>query len=219
MNESIGAKLRQAREQRHLTIQQVSDTTKVRPHYLQALENDDLSAVSSAAQARGFLRIYADFLGLNTEDLMLVKRSDESVPATQIPGSLPGHSSAAGQETKLKNKTERPGILAKFFYRFTHRPEGKTVTEHTTETVALVENQVTPEPIPFVPARVTEELPATPVSPVEEAVVELKAVQTHSTPSFESTPTVKVLKKTGARSRRSSTGIDKKNVVKKKGNV
>src|SRR5512146_1242449 len=70
MSDSIGARLRQARELRRLTLQQVSDTTKVRTHYLQALENDDHSAIPSAAQARGFLRIYAAFLELDLVDLV-----------------------------------------------------------------------------------------------------------------------------------------------------
>src|SRR5512143_3774934 len=70
MTDSIGARLRQARELRNLTLQQGSETTKVRSHYLQALESDDFSAIPSAAQARGFLRIYAEFLGLDLSGLM-----------------------------------------------------------------------------------------------------------------------------------------------------
>jgi cytoskeletal protein RodZ len=70
MSDTIGARLRQARELRKLTLLQVSETTKLRIHYLQALESDDYSAIPSAAQARGFLRIYAEFLGLGLTDLM-----------------------------------------------------------------------------------------------------------------------------------------------------
>jgi len=70
MTDSIGARLRQARELRKLTIPQVSETTKLRTHYLQALENDDYTAIPSAAQARGFLRIYAQFLELELADLL-----------------------------------------------------------------------------------------------------------------------------------------------------
>jgi cytoskeletal protein RodZ len=64
MAETIGQQLRQARQRRNLTLEQVAHATHVRVHYLQALESDDLAAVPSAAQARGFLRIYAGYLGL-----------------------------------------------------------------------------------------------------------------------------------------------------------
>ncbi len=70
MTDSTGSRLRQARELRRLTLQQVSETTKVRAHYLQALESDDYSAIPSAAQARGFLRIYAEFLELDPSSLL-----------------------------------------------------------------------------------------------------------------------------------------------------
>src|SRR5512143_676358 len=70
MEVSIGARLKQAREQRRLTIAEVSEATRVRVHYLQALENDDFTSMPSTAQARGFLRIYAAFLGLDLASLV-----------------------------------------------------------------------------------------------------------------------------------------------------
>jgi cytoskeleton protein RodZ len=70
MSETVGAALKAAREQRRLTLAQVSESTKIRIHYLQALENDDISAMPSEAQARGFLRLYASFLGLDLERLI-----------------------------------------------------------------------------------------------------------------------------------------------------
>ena len=66
---TIGEQLRQARESRKLTIKQVTQATRLRAHYLQAMEDDDFSAMPSAAQARGFLRLYADFLGLDIDAL------------------------------------------------------------------------------------------------------------------------------------------------------
>ena len=97
MNESIGARLREAREKRQLSLQQVSDTTKVRTHYLQALENDDLSAIPSVAQARGFLRIYTEFLGLQVANLVPPPATAPAAPAHVEPqvGPEPGTSPAA----------------------------------------------------------------------------------------------------------------------------
>jgi transcriptional regulator with XRE-family HTH domain len=218
MNESIGTKLRQARELRRLTLQQVSETTKVRPHYLQALENDDLSAISSAAQARGFLRIYADFLGLNVENLLLVKSPVETSPAPQPSISSPDHLLASSQGAASNNMPKRPGLLANLLNRFMRRKETEIVTVQTTAAESAVEIPVPSEPIPYVPARATEVLPAVPDSPVEEPLLELKAVETQPTPAIESTPTVRVPKKIGSRLRKSSTPIDKQSIVKKKEN-
>jgi cytoskeleton protein RodZ len=64
-----GEKLRAAREARKISIEQVVKVTRIRSYYIEAMETDDFSAMPSAVQARGFLRAYADFLGLNFETL------------------------------------------------------------------------------------------------------------------------------------------------------
>ncbi len=108
MNDSIGAKLREAREKRQLTLQQASDTTKVRIHYLQALENDDVSAMPSAAQARGFLRIYAEFLGLEVADLVPTPS-----PVAPVPTPAPSTEAIppAPATAPTQSQASRPGLL------------------------------------------------------------------------------------------------------------
>ncbi len=91
MSDSVGARLRQARELRHLTLEQVSEATKLRTHYLQALESDDYSAISSAAQGRGFLRIYAEFLGLDLS---------EKIAAVKPPAAPTGPEAAVAASAK-----------------------------------------------------------------------------------------------------------------------
>jgi cytoskeleton protein RodZ len=70
MTETIGQQLRQARKSRLLTLEEVSQTTHMRIRYLQALEADDIDSIPSIAQARGFLRSYANFLGLEADSLL-----------------------------------------------------------------------------------------------------------------------------------------------------
>ncbi len=67
---TIGQALRATREERGLTLEQASAVTRVRPLYLQALENDEMDLLPSAVQARGYLRLYADFLGLPVQPLL-----------------------------------------------------------------------------------------------------------------------------------------------------
>jgi cytoskeleton protein RodZ len=67
MYADIGQELRQARQSKALSIEQASRSTRIRVHYLRAIERGDLDALPSMAQARGFLRLYADYLGLDVE--------------------------------------------------------------------------------------------------------------------------------------------------------
>jgi len=216
MNESIGAKLKQARELRRLTLQQVSETTKVRPHYLQALENDDLSAIASVAQARGFLRIYAEFLGLTPADLVPAASPAEVVPSTQQSVSTPVKLNTDLQEVASFDKPARPGLLTNLFNRFKRPVDDKeAASAQTMEAASSEEGPKAPQKDSFVPARVTEVLPEIPVPLAETKPVEIK-VETDQYPVEEVTTKSKTAKKTPAKSRKASVRLDENIEVKKK---
>ena len=75
--QTIGQTLKAAREQKQLTLEKVFEATRIRTIYLQALEADDLSAMPSPVQARGYLRNYAEYLGLNIDQLLEDLRASE----------------------------------------------------------------------------------------------------------------------------------------------
>jgi cytoskeletal protein RodZ len=68
--ESIGEKLRLAREQHTYTLDQVARDTNVARRFLQALEDEDFSAFPGETYAMGFLRTYAEYLGLDADELI-----------------------------------------------------------------------------------------------------------------------------------------------------
>jgi cytoskeletal protein RodZ len=61
----IGNSLREARERQGRTFLDLERTTQIRSRYLKALENEDFSAMPALSYTRGFLRVYADELGLD----------------------------------------------------------------------------------------------------------------------------------------------------------
>lgn len=67
---SPGEQLRTAREDRGLTLDDVHAATHIRTEYLTALEQDDFAALPGEAVARGFLRNYARYLGLDPKPLL-----------------------------------------------------------------------------------------------------------------------------------------------------
>jgi cytoskeletal protein RodZ len=67
---SIGIKLRQARETQAISLDQAAQATHIRLHYLEALEADRFELLPSAAQVRGFLRVYGEYLKLNPAELL-----------------------------------------------------------------------------------------------------------------------------------------------------
>ena len=61
----LGSSLRDARERKRLTFADMEQATKVRAKYLRALEEDDFATLPGATYAKGFLRVYAEALGLD----------------------------------------------------------------------------------------------------------------------------------------------------------
>lgn len=70
MTDTIGRRLKKAREYRNLTLEKAAEATRIRQTYLQALEADDFSAMPSPVQARGFLRNYAQYLDLDLDKIV-----------------------------------------------------------------------------------------------------------------------------------------------------
>ena len=70
MSIEAGNLLREAREQKGVSIKEASDTLHIRIPYLQALENGRAEIIPSTVQARGFLRIYAEYLNLSAADII-----------------------------------------------------------------------------------------------------------------------------------------------------
>jgi cytoskeleton protein RodZ len=65
----IGTLLRSKRREKGLSLQDVEQATKIRARYLDGLEREDYSALPAAVYIHGFLKTYANFLGLDGERL------------------------------------------------------------------------------------------------------------------------------------------------------
>ena len=69
--ESPGKYLKAERESRNLSLQEVSESTKIKELLLRALEEDRYDLISSPVYVKGFLDAYARYLGLDTNNIIL----------------------------------------------------------------------------------------------------------------------------------------------------
>ena len=63
----IGNSLREARERQGLGYPEIELATKIRAKYIRALEEEDFTSIPGDAYIRGFLRTYAEYLGLDSD--------------------------------------------------------------------------------------------------------------------------------------------------------
>jgi cytoskeleton protein RodZ len=132
MNKQIGRQLREAREAKSLTLNQVSRDIRIRTRYLHALESGNLGELPSAVHVRGFLRSYADFLGLNAEELLdALRQQGESTPSeqssTQAQGESPPQSPSKQAEaifneigSTIRYRRENLGLSLDDIEQYTH---------------------------------------------------------------------------------------------------
>ncbi len=73
----FGEKLRLAREARGVTLEAVSDGTRIALRHLEALERSDLGALPPGPFGKGYVRAYAKFLGVDPEPILEVYRLRE----------------------------------------------------------------------------------------------------------------------------------------------
>ena len=75
-----------ARRARAITLEDVERDTHVSRRYLAALENEDFTIFPAPVYARGFLRTYSRYLGLNPDELIRIfPNGDLTVDITPLP--------------------------------------------------------------------------------------------------------------------------------------
>ncbi|TAK95502.1 helix-turn-helix domain-containing protein [Patescibacteria group bacterium] len=67
---TLGEKLRKLRSERRISLAEVSRVTKIQVKYLEHLENGDFNKLPADVYIKGFLRSYANFLGVSEELLV-----------------------------------------------------------------------------------------------------------------------------------------------------
>jgi cytoskeleton protein RodZ len=94
--ESIGERLKAARESRGVTHDQIARETNIAKRYLVALEEEDFESFPGDTYLLGFLRNYAEYLGLRGDELASAYRNmriqEQPVPVEELisrRGSLP----------------------------------------------------------------------------------------------------------------------------------
>ena len=73
--ESYGEILKNKRLEKGLEFEQISSETVIAVNYLKALEEEDDSVFPGEPYLVGFLKIYSDYLGLETEKLLQLYHS------------------------------------------------------------------------------------------------------------------------------------------------
>ena len=67
---SFGEELRREREIRGISLKEIADSTKISKRFLEAIERNDHKTLPAPVFTRGFVREYARYLGLSSEEMV-----------------------------------------------------------------------------------------------------------------------------------------------------
>lgn len=74
---SFGETLRRERELRQISLREISEATKINLRYLDALERDDFRHLPGGVFNKGFVRAYAQFIGIDPESMVMAYLDEE----------------------------------------------------------------------------------------------------------------------------------------------
>ncbi len=96
----LGRFLEQKRKERGLSLEEVEQATKIRKRYITGLEHEDYAMLPDTVYARGFLKTYANYLGLDGEALSRQLKS----------GRKPRRARGINYNTRPESDFEKPLI-------------------------------------------------------------------------------------------------------------
>jgi len=93
----VGEYLREIRESRGLTLDDAASVTRIGKNYLQSIEEERFDKLPSPAYVKGFLRVYAGYLGLSGDEVVDIFEGgagSRPLKAGEKPTSSPGRGGA-----------------------------------------------------------------------------------------------------------------------------
>jgi cytoskeleton protein RodZ len=81
----VGKYLKQAREKKGYTLEDMTEITNIEGKYLQALESEAYDDLPSPFYARVFLRTYAKYLNLNVHSILQLYEASQTKKQNQLP--------------------------------------------------------------------------------------------------------------------------------------
>lgn len=69
--ENLGLYLKNLREEKKIPVAQIAQALKTKPETIQALEANDFQKIPAPTYVKGYLRSYANYLGINSDDILV----------------------------------------------------------------------------------------------------------------------------------------------------
>ncbi|HZS28555.1 MAG TPA: RodZ domain-containing protein [Candidatus Angelobacter sp.] len=190
---AFGDRLRREREMRGITLDEISESTKISRRHLEALENERFDQLPGGVFAKGFVRAYAHFLGIDEDQAV----ADYSAASNEQPEPEDKFPLEIHEEPKRELNPRRSraplvfaiaalvGVLVGYFFWLKSKPHGTEIAQSTHQAAATTET--TPADVPPATAQATAPAENTAAAPAPEQPV----TKQQTSPTAEKKPAEK----------------------------
>jgi cytoskeletal protein RodZ len=106
---SLGEELKRERELREISLREISEATKISIRILEAIEKNNFEALPGGIFNRNFLRAYAEFIGLDSENV--VRKYHQQFDASEEQDAPTPGMALPFQEPAVKKRSKTLPIL------------------------------------------------------------------------------------------------------------
>ena len=129
MHETIGQQLQTARKNKNFSVEEIAEELHIREVYLRAMEENQIEQMLPAVQAKGFLHLYADFLGI-----VLLKELEKEVGEQETPDNLDSGNEAQSEKSDTNEDQTATVERTGFGIQFTNARNAKELSFSDIET-------------------------------------------------------------------------------------
>lgn len=108
---ALGEQLRNAREEKNLTASEVAAATRMMVQIVEELEREDFHRFAAPIYGKGFIKLYAEFVGLDPRPLIdeyLARFAKPKVPSLKSEGSPPAAAVGSPDVSEEEGVAEQP---------------------------------------------------------------------------------------------------------------
>lgn len=112
--QTVGEILRAEREKKGLSIKDIETATSIRALYINAIEEDNYTIVPGEVYLKGFIRNYANYLGLDGQQMVDIYRQNQPGANVSSQTATPARSKPKKNEPSPDNSPPKPAMGGKW---------------------------------------------------------------------------------------------------------
>jgi transcriptional regulator with XRE-family HTH domain len=106
---ALGNTFREAREKKGATASEAAAATRIKVQHIEAIEQDDFGKIAAPAYAKGFIKLYAEYLGLDPRPL-IQEYMEQYAPKERPPLVVEEESTTDSEDQRDRPSTPGPWI-------------------------------------------------------------------------------------------------------------